>query len=452
MLEDKRIAGRLSPASRRGITRIVREKVDLYRERLAGGEDIQGGGLLESIRDEVCREMESVGRGTMRVINATGVVLHTNLGRAVLGDRAKEVLSMVASGYTDLETDLPTGERVHRDRRAARLVSLLTGAESAIVVNNTAAAVLLAVDTFAKRGAVAVSRGELVEIGGSFRLPEILRSAAGAVIEIGTTNRTRIGDYEAAIDQGATLLLKVHTSNFRIVGYTETVPLAELARLGKNRNVPVMYDQGNGILLPLDRDGLEGEEDVASLLESGVDMISFSGDKVLGGPQAGITVGAAACIDRMRGNHLSRALRVDKLTLACLEVALGEYWDGSSSGIPALRMIKEPVEDIRKRASKLAGALKGAGAAAEISLEEGESSIGGGSFPVDPLPTVLVSIGLGGGGAVKLSSYLRSLDPAVLARVRDRSVSIDMRTVSGHEEDILTQSLLAGIETISGRE
>ncbi len=453
VLEDERIAAGLNPASQRGITRIVREKMDRYRERLAGGEELAAGELLESIRDDVRGEMGMAVRGPGRVINATGVILHTNLGRAVLGDGAIEALSKVASGYSDLETDVTTGDRVHRDRRAARLVSLLTGAESALIVNNTAAAVLLAVDTFARRGAVAVSRGELVEIGGSFRLPEILRSAAGRVIEIGTTNRTRIGDYEAAIDEGATLLLKVHTSNYRIVGYTETVSLAELVELGRAKNVPVMYDQGNGILFPLDQAGLKGEEDVVSILESGVDMLAFSADKVLGGPQAGVILGRAVFTERMRGNHLSRALRVDKLTLACLEAVLVKYWNGSGAAIPAIRMIKEPLEHIRMRAGKLFAALERAAAGVvDIALEEGESSIGGGSFPVDPLPTMLVGIGLPGGGAMRLSGYLRSLDPAVVVRVKDQRVAIDIRTVLDDEEDILRESLLSGIELISGRE
>ncbi|HVO76959.1 MAG TPA: L-seryl-tRNA(Sec) selenium transferase, partial [Candidatus Bathyarchaeia archaeon] len=325
ILEDGRIAPRIALLSRRGITRIVRDAIDRKRERLLAGEvtGAAGQSLAEAVANEVAGELDAISNlGVRRVINATGVVLHTNLGRAVLGESVRAAIDRSARGYVDLEIDLGTGARTERGLRVGRLLSLITGAGDAFVVNNNAAAVFLAVQTLAGAGAVAISRGELVEIGGSFRLPEILSLAAGRVIEVGTTNRTHRKDYEKAVRDGATLLLKVHTSNYRIVGYTNEVPLAELAAIGREKGVPVMYDQGSGVLYPLRLKGVEGEESMESVLESGVDLVSFSTDKVLGGPQGGALAGRADLIARMKENHLSRALRLDKLALAGLEQVL----------------------------------------------------------------------------------------------------------------------------------
>ncbi|HSG28955.1 MAG TPA: L-seryl-tRNA(Sec) selenium transferase, partial [Candidatus Krumholzibacterium sp.] len=397
VLEEECVSLAVNAFSRGGIIRLIRDSIGRYREALLNGEkDASGEEILAGIAGEVAGEIRRIGSSVQRrVINATGVVLHTNLGRAPLGQSLLGEILTLQSGYTDLEVDTATGERTHRERRAARLLSLITGAESALVVNNTAAAILLAVDTFAGGGAVAVSRGELVEIGGSFRLPEILRKGAGRVMEIGTTNRTNLKDYEKAIDDGATMLLKVHTSNYRIVGYTDDVPLARLAALGRERDVPVMYDQGSGVLFPLGSEGITGEEDIASLLSSGVDMMAFSGDKVLGGPQSGIVIGSERHIGKMRGNHLARALRVDKLTLACLEETLCRYWRGEARDIPALRMILSGSDVSKKRAEAFAADLeKVLPEGARVTLSEGESSIGGGSFPATPLPATIIELGL----------------------------------------------------------
>ena len=456
VLEDERIAPRISLLSRRGITRIVRDAIERHRERLLSGAapGVSDTALAAAVADEVASELDALAvLGARRVINATGVVLHTNLGRSVLGESVRAAIDRSASGYVDLEIDLESGERTERGLRSGRLLSLITGAGDAFVVNNNAAAVMLAVQTFAGRGAVAISRGELVEIGGSFRLPEILALAAGRVIEVGTTNRTHRADYEKALRDGATLLLKVHTSNYRIVGYTNEVPLGELAALGHASGVPVMYDQGSGVLYPLRLKGVDGEESIETVLESGVDLVSFSTDKVLGGPQGGALVGRADLIARMKENHMARALRLDKLTLAGLEEVLLEYWNGRFDAVPSLAMITEALDSVRDRSARIASRLvESCGCGVDISTEESESSIGGGSFPINPLRTVVVKITLAPDRAQRLSALLRTGNPSVLVRVKGESVMIDPRTVLGDEEELLIAKLGEGIGDILGRE
>ncbi|MCX5754303.1 MAG: L-seryl-tRNA(Sec) selenium transferase [Candidatus Krumholzibacteria bacterium] len=456
VLEDPRIAPRITLLSRKGITRIVRDAIESRRALLLEGSKIRASGndIVTSVADDVVAELDALSTsGTRRVINATGVVLHTNLGRAVLGESVRAAIDAAARGYVDLEIDLASGKRTERGLRVGRLLSLLTGAEDAFVVNNNAAAVMLAVQTIAGSGAVAVSRGELVEIGGSFRLPEILAVAAGRVIEVGTTNRTHRKDYEKAVREGATLLLKVHTSNYRIVGYTNEVSLGELAEVGRAAGVPVMYDQGSGVLYPLRGMGIEGEQCLETTLESGADIVSFSTDKVLGGPQGGALVGSAPLIARMRENHLSRALRLDKLALAGLEQVLRDYWNGGFEGIPSLRMIMEPVDRLREKAGRLAERIVARSAHdLDVKIAESESSIGGGSFPINPLQTVVVQITLPAVRAERLAALMRTGSPSVLVRVKDHSVMIDPRTILGDEEDELVAGLVDGLERILKRE
>ncbi|MBN1884944.1 MAG: L-seryl-tRNA(Sec) selenium transferase [Candidatus Krumholzibacteriota bacterium] len=447
VLEDERIAGRLGFFSRAGVTRLVREAIASRRERLRDGTEaaVDRDALAAAVADEVVWRLERLESNRQRrVINATGVILHTNLGRAVLGEETRRAIDLAGAGYVDLETDLETGERVERCRRVDRLFSLILDVEDAHVVNNNAAAVLLAVRSLAGGGAVAVSRGELVEIGGSFRLPEILAAAAGRVIEVGTTNRTFLRDYRAAVSEGATLLLKVHTSNYRVVGYTNEVSLQELAGLGREAGVATMYDQGSGILYPLAGEGIAGEESLSEVLASGVDLVSFSTDKVLGGPQGGVVAGRGPLVDRMRRDHLARALRVGKLTLAGLERVLLHYWRNETDALPAIGMITADPGRLGERAEELAGRLRsipGVG----VSVREGESSIGGGSFPINPLRTVLVEITLPSGQPARLSRFLRGQDPAIVCRIKDERVLVDLRSVAAHEDGILAQRLAEGI-------
>jgi L-seryl-tRNA(Ser) seleniumtransferase len=454
ILEDERVAPRITVFSKWGVTHIVREAIAGYRDRLRAGElaESEIRALRKKIVEDVVNMLDDIERDVQRrVINATGVILHTNLGRAVLGPDVVSAIERASSGYIDLEMDLKTAERVKRERRVRRLLSLIMGVEDALVVNNNAAAVFLAVNTLAGRGAVAVSRGELVEIGGSFRLPEILASAAGRVIEVGTTNRTHVTDYERAIRDGATLLIKVHTSNYRIVGYTNEVSLRELVAVGRARGIPVMYDQGSGVLYPLEHEGIAGEESIHTLLESGVDLISFSADKVLGATQGGILLGPSTLIAQMRDNHLSRSLRVDKLTLAGLEQVLLHYWRDECDRIPAIQMITTPIESIRERAARFADSIRRS-SGADVRTVDGESSIGGGSFPINPLRTVLVEIKLSQGLPERLSEILRCGDPAVLVRVRGDAVYIDLRSVAEHEEEALREHLVRGIAGLVERE
>jgi L-seryl-tRNA(Ser) seleniumtransferase len=445
VLEEEAIAARINILSKRGITSIVRESIGSYRESLKRGEIDPGKGrkaILEEITRSVLEFIDSVTNDRQRkVINATGVVLHTNIGRAVLSEDTAEAVLTAARNYTDLEIDLSSGKRTGRTRRVERLLKFLTGCDDALVVNNNAAAVLLAVNTIASKGAVAVSRGELVEIGGSFRLPEILAGASNRVLEIGTTNRTHIKDYERAIDDGATLLLKVHTSNYRIVGFTDEVLVSDLVKLGKSRDVPVMYDQGSGILYPLETRGFTGEENLLSILDSGIDIVSFSADKVLGGPQAGIILGRSDLVSRMRSNHLARALRIDKMTLAGLEQVLVDYCRGEFERLPALEMILKDLESLRARSEQFRSELISGLEDFEVEVEEGESSIGGGSFPINPLRTILVKINLTGGDSVKFTSALRDMDPSVLVRVKGDSIYLDLRTVAPDDQNILVENL-----------
>ena len=453
VLQDKRIEPSITRFSRKGITRIVREVIASHRERITEEGLGKSVDLRESIIEEAADRLGSMtGDRMRRVVNATGVVLHTNFGRAILGEETCRSILSVASGYTDLEVDIATGNRVDRTRRVRRLLSLITGSEDALVVNNNAAAVLLAVQTFAKAGGVAISRGEMVEIGGSFRLPEILASAAGKVIEVGTTNRTHEKDYERAIGGGASLLLKVHTSNYRIVGYTNEVTLTKLVEVGRRGGVPVMYDQGSGVFLPMSEHGIEGEESIEDIVDTGVDLISFSADKVLGAPQGGIILGRRDLIDQMSRNHLFRALRVDKLTLAGLESVLLQYWTGNLDGIRSLGMIIVDPREIQSRAERFVEAIGGSlPASTTVEAVDGESSIGGGSFPINPLRTTLVEINLSAGLSQRLSDFLRRADMPVFVRVKGESIFLDLRTVAEDDEKILLKSILEGIGNIRGR-
>jgi len=455
ILEDDTVSRALNELSRKGVLRIAREVVDEFRDRIKSkGLEIKGDAIREAVVNEVRRRVEEVSSlKQRRVINATGVVLHTNLGRAPLGGPSCEAVIQAASGYVDLEVDLEEGIRTDRTRRVRQLLSLLTGAEDSLIVNNNAAAVFLVVHTFSRGGAVAVSRGELIEIGGSFRLPEILAAAASRVIEVGTTNKTHIEDYIEAIDKGATLLLKVHTSNYRVVGFAEDVSLSELVKLGKQRGVPVMYDQGSGVLYPFSKIGIEGEESLDDIMKTGVDIVSFSTDKVLGGPQGGAIVGSKGLIERLKRNHLSRALRVDKLTLAALERLLIQYWKGDFDDIPSIRMIKLDYESLKRRASRLRVKLAEVlGEKAVVKVVEGESSIGGGSYPTNSLRSPILEINLRDGFAVKLARALRSREPALMVRIKDDTIFIDLRTVAEDEEDVILDIMKVGVKEIFSKE
>jgi L-seryl-tRNA(Ser) seleniumtransferase len=399
---------------------------------------------------------QALGYSLQPVINATGVILHTNLGRAPLAVAAFDHIHETAMHYSNLEFDIAAGERGQRDVHVDRLFRKLLGesdAVSTIVVNNNAAAVLLALNTLADGGEVIVSRGELVEIGGSFRIPDVMAKSGATLREVGTTNRTRISDYENAINERTRLLLRVHRSNFEITGFTETASTEELVQLARARRLPLMEDLGSGALVDLASLGLRGEPSVLDSLHAGVDIVTYSGDKLLGGPQAGMISGREDQVARMRTNSLFRALRVDKLTYAALEATLLAYAKHDHDAIPTLRMMRLTKDEIGSRAEALAGLVsaqahppaKSAGRGGQpglkVELIDGESVIGGGAAPSSVLPTRLLALSHAQLSADELAARLRAANPPIIARVEDGRVLIDLRTVFSGQDDLIANAL-----------
>jgi L-seryl-tRNA(Ser) seleniumtransferase len=376
------------------------------------------------------------------VVNATGIVLHTNLGRAPLAPGAAAAVAEAAAGYGDLELDLATGRRGDRLAAVVGKLRLLSDAEGALAVNNNAAALVLALDTLARGREVIVSRGELVEIGGSFRVPEIMQRAGVRLVEVGSTNRTHPHDYERAIGPETALLLKVHRSNFEQRGFVAEVALPELAEIGRARDLPVLEDLGSGTLVDLSRRGIPAEALAPARLHLGADIVCFSGDKLLGGPQAGIVLGSAGPVGAMRRNPLARALRLDKLSLAALDWTLACYLDGrAESEIPVLRKLLEPVARLEARARELAARLAAAaGGAARVAAESDRAYVGGGSLPGFELDTWVVSL-RAEMGADRFVELLRLADPPVLARVREDLVLLDVRTLLEGDAAALEQAV-----------
>jgi L-seryl-tRNA(Ser) seleniumtransferase len=389
---------------------------------------------ISNISEAIERELRTSFKASLRrVINGTGVVLHTNLGRAPLPMTAVEHILRTATSYSNLEFDLGTGERGKRDAHVQRLFARLLSSSAqhaiqTVVVNNCAAAVLLALNTLAEGGEVIVSRGELVEIGGSFRVPEVMAKSGATLREVGTTNRTRISDYADAITDRTKLILRVHRSNFAIVGFTEQPSMQELVALGQARNIPVLEDLGNGSLFDLRQVGVNDEPGVHESLRAGVDVLTYSGDKLLGGPQAGIISGKAELVAKIRANPLFRALRVDKLTYAALEATLLEYLRGNLDRIPAVALMRTPVADLEARAEALAGQLT-ANTKLRAEVIRGESLVGGGTAPTATLPTALLALTHEAYSADALQTRLRSAEPPVIVRVDEGRVLIDLRTV-----------------------
>jgi L-seryl-tRNA(Ser) seleniumtransferase len=381
-----------------------------------------------------------------RVINAAGVILHTNLGRAPLCREALERVVEVARGYSNLEYDLEKGERGLRYDHVRQLLCALAGAEDALVVNNNAAAVLLVLNSLSEGKDAIVSRGELIEIGGEFRIPEVMEKSGARLKEVGTTNRTRLADYERAISSETGLILKVHTSNFRIMGFTEEAELSSLVELGRKHGLPVMDDLGSGCFIELDRYGLEREPTVRDCIATGVDVVTFSGDKLLGGPQAGIILGKQGSIERIRRNPLNRALRIDKLTLAALEATMMKYLRPAEAlaDIRVLRALTEPLEAVRKRAKRLAALLlRALPEGLSITLVDGTSMAGGGSLPTREIPTVLIGIRSASLSAAALEERLRRGEAPIIARVADDQVLFDLRTVDADEFPAIRDALKA---------
>ena len=409
VLRDERLAAEpreLALAAARAVLERARDEI---------GEGRDPGPIVDS----VLAELASARRPSLRrVLNATGVLVHTNLGRAPLAGAALDRVMEVGSGYSNLEYDLERGERGSRQDHLGPLVRRLTGAEAALVVNNNAAAVLLALAALAEGREVVVSRGELIEIGDGFRIPDVLARSGARLVEVGTTNRTKAADYEHAVGPDTALLLRVHQSNFRVIGFSERPRLAELADLARRHEVPLVDDLGSGAL------GQVGDESTpAESLRAGADLVCFSGDKLLGGPQAGIVVGRADLVERLRRHPLQRALRADKLTLAALEGTLALALDPATrDDVPVLRMLHEPAEAVRSRAERLAGLVDG-------EVEETVARVGGGALPLAELPSFACAV------EESLADVLRAGDPPVVALVRDGRTLLDCRTLTDAEVD-----------------
>ena len=398
--------------------------------------------LIDAVKHVVKRAMTPNLKNT---INATGVVVHTNLGRSLLAPEVVENLVSIAGQYSNLEYNLDTGKRGSRYSSVEGLICEISGAEATMVVNNNAGAVLLCLETIARNKEVVVSRGELVEIGGSFRVPDVMAKSGGILREVGTTNRTHLKDYENAIASNTGLLLKVHTSNYSVVGFTAEVSLPELVELGAAHQLPVMEDLGSGTFIDFSKYGLLKEPTVQESVTAGADVITFSGDKLLGGPQAGIIVGKKEIVDRIKQNPITRALRIDKLTLAALESTLRLYRDEEKAAriIPTLQMIMLPLEEIQNRAQQLAAALKKkcGPARLHVQLLERASKTGGGALPLMELPSLCVGIRIEGISPNTLEKKMRSNDPPIIGRIEDDLFVMDPRTIQQNELSIIETAI-----------
>ncbi len=431
---------------RRALIEAVRAEVDDVRTMIAKGSPSADPGAM--VEAGATRRLAGLFQPSLRrIINATGVVIHTNLGRAPLSEAAAAQVARLASGYCNLEYDLATGSRGRRDLHAEVLICRLTGADAACVVNNNAAATLLTLAALASGREVIVSRGELVEIGGGFRVPDVMAQSGAVLREVGTTNRTRPSDYAAAISERTAAILRVHPSNFRIEGFTQRPAVGELADLGRRFNIPVLDDLGSGHLgsdtIDATSDALRDEPSVESTLRAGANVVMFSGDKLLGGPQAGIIAGRTDLVDTIRRHPLMRALRVDKMTYAALETTLQGHLAGKVEDVPVARMIAATAGEIGARAERLAASL--AGTAIEATVVDGFSTIGGGSAPGSALPTRLLQLRHEQLSAHALEARLRSLDVPIIARIEQDVVVLDLRTVLPGDDDSLSTQLLHAI-------
>lgn len=420
------------------ILKSINQILEEYRTMIGTGEMLNESELrLESVSETVVKRLEVMAQPSLRqVINATGIVVHTNFGRSILSKRVLDRFGPLAGGYSNLEYDLDQGERGSRYTHVEGILKELTDAEAATVVNNNAAAVFIALETMARGREVVVSRGQLVEIGGSFRIPDVMRKSGAKMVEVGTTNKTHLRDYEEVINPETALLLKVHRSNFDMVGFTEEVRLHDLANLGKKYGVPVMDDLGSGCLLDLSKYGLKKEPTVQEALAQGADLVTFSGDKLLGGPQAGIILGRRDLVESIQKNPINRAVRIDKLTLLALEETLRLYRDEDAAlkEIPTLRMICQTYTTLRKKAARLlrlVGNLEAQGFS--IELEDGCSKVGGGALPLLELKSRLLCLVPQTLSSHFMEKWLRSYQPPVITRVDRDKIIFDVRTIPDEE-------------------
>ncbi len=438
----------IASAGRDTVRDRLREVLDELRREFAGKDGESGAppdstNLTAEIERRLQARLERRRQSlTQRVINATGVVLHTNLGRAPLSQAALTAIVQAAGNYCNLEYDLATGKRGKRGTGLEEMLSELLGSEAAAVVNNCAAAVLITLNTLAEGGEVLVSRGELIEIGDSFRIPDVIAKSGARIREVGTTNRTRLSDYERAIDDHTRIILRTHPSNYRIIGFTEKPSLEELAGLARSHNLPLFEDLGSGCLVDLNPLGIHDEPTVGYSLKSGVPLLAFSGDKLLGGPQSGIILGEAALINAIKSNPLMRALRVDKLTFSALEATIDAYLRGRAlEEIPALAALHAGKETITRRARSFVRRARKLIPQCRLTLVDGYSLVGGGSAPAAQLPTTLISVAGDRLATAEIEEMLRNNNPPVISRILDDQLTFDLRTVTPPDEEELLAAL-----------
>ena len=446
LLENQDIVTLIENHHRDVVVDVIREEIDKLRNFIKENDDIN---LIE---EKINNLIENIKISTekvysyniKKVINGTGTILHTNLGRAIISKKHADYLSEVVTSYSNLEYNLEEGKRGERYSHFEKLICKITGAEAAMAVNNNAAAVMLVLSSMAAEREVIVSRGELVEVGGKFRIPDVMKSSNAHLVEIGTTNKTHLEDYEDAISENTGAFLKVHTSNFKILGFTESVSIEELCKLGREKDIPVIEDIGSGVLIDLSEYGLEYEPTVQDSIKAGVDVVSFSGDKLLGGPQAGIIVGKKKYIDKMKKNPLTRAFRIDKFTATILEMIFHEYLNEENAikNIPVLSLITKDLKEIEKNANTLFNKIENLKDVADINIKDTLSQIGGGSLPAERIKSKSVTIMPKNISTQSLEAKLRAGKNPVVGRISEEKLILDMRTVLEDEIDILAQKLI----------
>ena len=445
LLEDEAIQEMIVCYSRETVMEAIHTETDKLRKFIAASSDEEEiKHRIELLVPQIDCAVADMHTPNMRmVVNGTGTILHTNLGRAPISDEHMKQVMALVSGYSNLEYNLEAGKRGERYSHFEKLLCKLTGAEAAMAVNNNASSVLLILSSLAKGGEVVVSRGELIEIGGKFRIPDVMEQSGAALVEVGTTNKTHYDDYESAITENTKALLKVHTSNYRIVGFTDSVTIDELIPLAKEHDLPVVEDLGSGVLIDLAKYGLTHEPTVQESIAKGADVVCFSGDKLLGGPQAGIIIGKKKYIDMMKKNQLTRALRIDKFTAATLELVLQEYLSEEKAvkNIPVLRMITEPLAEVEKRARLLARKMRAARLPAQIVVKPCESQIGGGSLPLERIPSMAVMIRPEKISVTELEERMRCLPVPIIPRTANDTIILDARTIKQRDIKLVADQL-----------
>jgi len=452
VLNDKIIIELIEEYPRSLVVDIIRKNIDIIRKTIITLKEEQAKDFsidYNKFIDDIANELRlSYSLSLKKVINATGVVIHTNLGRSLLSDSIKEEVWQVASRYSNLEYDIDNGKRGSRYSHLEEIIKKITGAEDVLVVNNNAAAVLLVLSTMSKNREAIVSRGELVEVGGSFRIPKVMEESGTILKEIGATNKTHLRDYEEAINENTGVLLKVHTSNYRVLGFTDSVDIDELSKLSKEYDIPVIEDLGSGLFVDISKYGLSYEPTVIDSLKKGADIVTFSGDKILGGPQAGIIVGKKEYIEKMKKNQLTRALRVDKLTIAALEATFRLYLDEEKAvkEIPTLRMLTYSKDELNDKAKKFYKMIDNQNLDADVKIEEGHSQVGGGSMPLETIDTKVITIVPNNMGVSELEERLRLSEDSIIARVYDNKYVLDVRTIFDDELEVISKQLASALK------